>query len=203
MPPDREVLLDRERQAQAALLPILGDVGDRLSKCRRGSDIERAFLDRSEACQHLGELGLSVPVDAGHGRDLALEELEINAVQGGEIAIVPSPNAAQRRDPRPSLRRARGAFIARGGSAADHQLGDRARVGLVRADLGDEPPAPHHGHARRHGEHLAELVRHEEDALPLRRERADRAQERLGLGRRQDRGRLVEDEHVRASIEHF
>ena len=50
-------------------------------------------------------------------------------------------------------------------------------------------------------QHLAELVGDEDDRGPGLREAADDAEELLGLGRRQDRRRLVEDQDVALAIE--
>ena len=60
---------------------------------------------------------------------------------------------------------------------------------------------PEHGDPVGDLEHLVQLVGDEDDRLPLRLEGADDREELLRLLRRQDRGRLVEDEDLGAAVE--
>ena len=52
-------------------------------------------------------------------------------------------------------------------------------------------------------EHLVELVRDEEDRVALGLELAQVAEQRLDLLRHQHGGRLVEDDDLRAAVEHL
>ena len=83
---------------------------------------------------------------------------------------------------------------------AAHQprhLGRDGRAGVV--DMaGDAAVAQHHA-AMRQRAHLVELVRDEDDADALRRHGAQRHEQAVDLGRRQHRGRLVEDQDAHAA----
>ena len=85
--------------------------------------------------------------------------------------------------------------------AADHQLGQvlLVRLGWDRASR--RPAAPDDRDPVGDLEHLVQLVADEDDAPALVGEPAQDGEDLLGLLRRQDRGRLVEDEDARLAIE--
>src|SRR4029079_17975529 len=72
----------------------------------------------------------------------------------------------------------------------------RRRLALRR-----DPAAAHDRDPVRDRDDLVELVADEDDAPPGRRHRLQRPKEFLGFLRREDRGRLVEDEDPGASVE--
>jgi hypothetical protein len=67
--------------------------------------------------------------------------------------------------------------------------------------LADGLAAAHDGHVVGDVEHLAQLVRDQDDGRALRLERAQHAEQLLGLLRREHGGRLVEDQDLRAVVE--
>ena len=81
-----------------------------------------------------------------------------------------------------------------------HGADDLARGGLARRQARDAAVAQH-GDAVGDRHHLVELVGDEEDRAPVGGEVADDAEQAVALLRRQDRGRLVEDEDARVAIE--
>ena len=87
--------------------------------------------------------------------------------------------------------------------AADHRRDQRVVVELAHR-LGDrELAVAQHRHAVPDLEHLLEVVRHVHDRVPLVAQLVDAREQRLGLGLRQRRGRLVEDDHARRLPEHL
>ena len=62
-----------------------------------------------------------------------------------------------------------------GAPAHRHQLGDRAAVGFGPTELADDRPAHEDEHAVRQGQHLVELVRHQQHGTAGRAHLADEA----------------------------
>ena len=85
--------------------------------------------------------------------------------------------------------------------APDHQLGEVLLVGLGRDALADDLAAPDDRDPVGDLEDLVELVADEDDAVALGREAPEDLEDLLGLLRRQDRGRLVEDEDLGVPVE--
>ena len=79
--------------------------------------------------------------------------------------------------------------------AADHERGELG-VGGGGLGLADDLAAPDHGDPVRDRADLAQLVGDEDDRLPGLLELAHDLHQLVGLLRRQDRGRLVEDEDL-------
>ncbi len=65
----------------------------------------------------------------------------------------------------------------------------------------DRLSRPQHGDAVGDGHHLVQLVRDEDDRPSLGGDLAQRQEQRVGLLRREHRGRLVEDEDTRVLVE--
>ena len=74
---------------------------------------------------------------------------------------------------------------------------------LCRAYRGDGGAAPDDGDVVGDGEHLVELVRDEDQGVALLLELAEVREQRVDLLRHQDGGRLVEDDHLGAAVEHL
>ena len=85
--------------------------------------------------------------------------------------------------------------------ATDHERREGAGRGAFGGDRVHRAPAPEDGDAIRDGENLVQLVRDEDDRLPLVRHRAQGGEERDGLLRREDGGRLVHDQDARLTVE--
>ena len=84
-----------------------------------------------------------------------------------------------------------------------HQLGQFRRRGVGRLEGRHHLAAAHDRDAIGDRHDLAQLVGDENDGLALLLERAKQLEQRIGLGRREHGGGLVEDEDVRAAIERF
>ena len=65
----------------------------------------------------------------------------------------------------------------------------------------DHVAAPHDGHAVAHRHHFRQLVRHDQNAVPFGRKSTQRHAERGNFLRRQDGGRLVQNENLCAAHE--
>ena len=93
------------------------------------------------------------------------------------------------------------AGLRRGQLAADHQLGELLGRGVRGVGGADRGAAADDGDLVGDRQHLAELVRDEDDGQALGLEPAQVLEERVDLLRDQDRGRLVEDEDAGAAVE--
>src|SRR6267142_2280820 len=198
---ERQVLLHAERQTEAAPLAILGQVRHARAPRGGGGTVEgdvvpqRSGPVRSpQPGEDLRELRLSVPVHAGDAEDLSALQLERQSPERGASAVRGAGELADREENGSALALPGGCFRRRCGPF-DQRAGDLVRIGLTPpADL-DEPPAPEDRDPIGHVQHLAQLVRDEDHCAPFLGERAHRAQQRRGFLRREQRRRLVEDQH--------
>ena len=113
-----------------------------------------------------------------------------------------SSRDVQVRDRRARLRRVRFATIDDElHVAADHQRREVVLVGLRRNARADDLASPDDGDPVGDLEDLVELVADEDDRVALGGEAPEDLEDLLGLLRRQDGGRLVEDEDPRLPVE--
>ena len=85
--------------------------------------------------------------------------------------------------------------------AADHQLDHRVVVDLVALERADQLAVAQHDDAVAGLDDLVQAVRNEDDRDALRLEAGDDLEQLLGLGERQARGRLVEDDEARVEAQ--
>ena len=155
----------------------------------------------AQADERLDQLGLAVALDAGDAQDLALVDGEGDVV---EHAAYAAGRRASRRSS--TVRTGRSvtvdsAGLRRGQLAADHQLGELARGGLGGDGRADRRAAADDGDLVGDRQHLAQLVRDEDDGQALGLELAQVVEERVDLLRDQHGGRLVEDQGAGAAVE--
>ena len=172
----------------------VADVEDLPARDRRPLELDRAGVGRAEPDQGLGQLALTVALDAGHTEDLAGSNLEVDAVQ---LALAREPPDAKHRfadlDRRllePEQHR-----------AADHHLGELGLAGLVRPRLPHDATPAQDGDAVGDLEDLVELVADEDDRAPRLPELPQIVEEILRLVRREHGRRLVQDEDLDASVQ--
>ena len=151
--------------------------------------------------ERLGQLALAVARDAGDADDLALADRERNVVHRDFSPIADDRQAVHFEGPdvgqRPRLlERSRDVDL-----PPDHESGERAERGRRRIDGGHGPATAQHRHAVGDGLDLVELVRDEDDGLPLLGHRAQSFEERFGLLRSEHGGRLVHDQNARLAVE--
>ena len=203
----REVLREREVEDETATMPILGDVADSrveallaaLARHVLPADDNRPVRGVPEAGDRVHELALAVAVDPREPDDLASAHLEADPTHRLEAAFVEDVQILDREQ---RLRRLPRALLdPEQHLAADHQAREALLGRALLRDGLDRLAAPKHGDAVGDLEHLVELVRDEDDRLPLGLEGFDDLEELLRLLRREDRGRLVEDEDLRAPEE--
>ncbi len=186
------VLVD---EAQALLAPPRG----RVSRHVRRAHEHGAGAREPDPRERLDELGLTVPLDARDPEDLALPHLEAHFAHGREP---PARERGEARHAENGLAGVRPGLVdVHEHGTADHELGDLLGGRLLRLDGPNLGPAAHDGHAVREGHDLAELVRDEDDRLPLVAEPPEDADELVDLAGRQDGGGLVEDENARPAVE--
>ena len=170
-----EVLGEREVEHEAAAVAVLGDVADAGVELAAdvgvrdvgAVDADRAGQRAAQAGERLDELALAVVVDARDADDLARAHLQREPADRGQAAIVLDLELLDLEQRRARL----GALL---GDPEEHVAADhQAREALLRRALGrhrlDLLAAPQHAHAVGDLEHLAELVRDEDDRLALRR----------------------------------
>jgi hypothetical protein len=143
-------------------------------------------------------LRLAVAVDAGDAEHLAGPKLEGDARHGLDAAVVGRVDVGH-------AEHAVASFLWCGRRlhqhlAADHHLRELLAGHALRVDRPDVDPVAQDRDLVGRRERLAQLVRDEDDRLPLIREFLEDAVEVLDFLRRQHRGRLVEDEHVGAAV---
>ena len=204
-----QVLLQREVEYQAVLVPVLGDVAHvRAALFDAGvGDVVPAELDMPvrgllQPGEAVDELRLAVAVDAGDAEYLARAHVEADAVHG--VLLVDARGDGEVPHAEHGLLRLGGVlddFQLHG--AADHHVGERLLVGVLGLHRADAAALAQDGHAVGHRHDLVELVGDEEDALALAREAAHDLHQLVDLLRREHGRGLVEDEDVVVAVEHL
>lgn len=190
---------------------VLGDDGHAVLAAparRRTGDVrtvqgEGARVEGAHAHDGVDEFGLAVALDAGDAEDLALVDGEGDAVEHGTHHPVrvgrgqpQSVDGEHRR-----VRDGRLAGLRRGQLTADHQLGELLGRGVLRIGGAHGRTAPDDGDLVGHRQHLAQLVRDEDDGEALGLELAQVVEERIDLLRYEDGGGFVEDQGAGAAVE--
>lgn len=205
------VLPERGLQQQSVPVAVLGDDGHPVLAAlarRRAGDVrtvqrEGARVEGPHAHDGVDQFGLAVALDAGDAEHLALVDGEGDAVEHGTHHPVrvgggqPQPVDVQHR----RLGDGRLAGLRRRQLAADHQLGQLLGRGVLGIGGAHGRPPPDDGDLVGHRQHLAQLVRDEDDGESLRLELAQVVEERLDLLRYEDGGGLVEDQGAGAPVE--
>ncbi len=140
-----------------------------------------------------------LPATPAMPEDLARPDLEVDRADGRVAAVVGDLETRHAKG-RPGRVR----FAAVHGQldrSADHQLGEVRLVGLRRDPLADDLAAPDDGDPVGDLEDLVQLVADEDDAVTRVGQPPEDPEDLLGLLRRQDRRRLVEDEDLRVAVQ--
>ena len=162
--------------------------------------------ERDPACgwpaqsdERLDELILAVAGDPRDAQDLAGPDVKVDAPDDLRAAIVGDP---QTFDPKGDLGRVRRAPVDRElDFAPDHELGEVVLVRLGWDPRADDPAAPDDRNPVGDLEDLVQLVADEHDAVALGGKPSEDREDLLGLLRRQDGRRLVEDQDARLAVE--
>ena len=187
-----------------AVLRDVADADDALGMRVVLSRRQRLAVDQDFAAaqgpdpgERFEQLRLAVAGDAGDAEDLAFPQGEGDAVDPHDAAVVAHDEIARfERD----LARMRLALVdLEDHLAADHGVGELRRRRLRRIEGRDHFAAPHHRDAVGEAHDLAQLVGDEDDRLVLALQHPQHLEQLVGLGRRQDRGRLVEHQDFRAA----
>ena len=157
-----------------------------------------AFVHGNEACQGFGQRELAVARDAGDAKDLSGGKLERDIADGASLSCRRKPAHLKQGDVRCWRR---GPRQRSDNAASNHGLHQGLGRPLVGAGLVDHLAAAHHHDAIGAGGDVGKLVGDEHHGLAFRGQRADEAIETLALGRRQHRGRFVQDHHAGIEIE--
>ena len=203
-------LARHERDDEAHAMAVLGHVGQaEAPQASRGarfrvdeavgfqSDLPR--FHRPDPRERFEQLRLPVAGDPRHSHDLATPHREADAFDAlhPERVLDHEPGHLEHRVARPS-----GTPVdVQAHRAAHHQLGELLGRRPGGGKRGDDSPLPHHGDDVGDLEDLAQLVRDQQNGLALAAERREDPEEMVGLLGRQDGGRLVEDQEIRAPIE--
>ena len=154
----------------------------------------------AQAGDRVDELALAVAVHARDADDLARAHLE--ARRPRTASSPRSSTTCRSVDREQRLAGLAGALLdAQEHLAPDHEPREALLGRALPRDGLDRLAAPEHGDPVGDLEHLVQLVRDEDDRLPLGLERLDDLEELLRLLRREHGGRLVEDEDLGAAVE--
>ncbi len=202
------VLPERRVEQQPVPVPVLGDVADLLAPPLGGPrrDVRVGQLDVAlggvaHAHDDLGELGLPVALDPGDAEHLATVDLQRDV---GEQLAAGRVGQRDVDELEHLLVGDRGLLgVRRGQLGADHQLRELAGGDVGRAYGGDGGAAAYDGDVVGHGEDLVELVGDEDEGVPLLLQLAEVREERVHLLRHEHGRGLVEDDHLRAAVEHL
>ena len=172
----------------------------RVSVCELGPvEHDRPAGRGPKARDRLGELALSVSGDACDRDDLAGVDLEAEPAhgRGAPVAVHLQVCDLEAGDP---------ADVAGGGSSEDsvvpdHHLGELVGGDSLRRDGADLATRPENRDPIGELEHLADLVRDEDEAPAVRDHLAEDGEQIVDLLRREHRGRFVEDEQRRVPVE--
>src|SRR6266851_5239618 len=206
---ENEVVGDRIVQDEADATPVLRNVPDpRLALFARisGGHVnvakENLAAGRTPcARQHLHQFALPVALYARNPEDLPLSKLERDAAQGGDASVgVRGQVLDAKRD---GPRRRRFLVHPQQHRATDHHRGDLLLVGLLGDQVTHHLAAAHDGDAVGDVQDLLELVADEDDGLTVLDQAAKHSKQLDGLLWREHPGGLVEDEDVRAAVEHL
>ena len=206
---EHEVVGDGEIAQERPAIPVGSDVaepgGEPVAR-RRARHIAPGEQDatasrRAQPGDCFLELALPVAIDACDPDDLAGVNHQIDAAQGRQPTIVRDFDIAQRQAGlalSSRVGRDRASEI-----AADHQPSERPRIDRGGWHGRDQASAAQHRDAIGEAQRFVELVADEDDRAPISREATQHGQQLVHLLRRQHRGRLVENQDLRASIERF
>ena len=147
-----------------------------------------------QARDRLGQLGLAVALDAGHGDDFACAYRERDVVDHSHAALVCERKVVQLEH---GLAGVGLTFVDNQlDGAADHHRGELGLAGLPRCCLPDHLAEAHDRDAVGYGEDLFQLVGDEQDRAPRLGKRTDDPEKPLGFLRGEHGGGFVEDQYL-------
>ena len=163
------------------------------------ADFHAAAIGIAQADKRLNELVLTIACNACDSDNLAAPH--------GQAHMVDHMLAGRRRDrevdgfEKRIARRQRTLLYLKIDVAAGHRPHDLARVGVGGAQVRDGAAVTQDRDPVRDSRHFVELVGHEQDSASLGCKVFQHGEQRVALGRRQDRGRLVKNENARVAVE--
>ena len=188
-------------------MPVGGDVrdsvgihrADRLAGDVGATEGDLAAGRPAQPDEGLDQLVLPVARDARDAEDLAGPDLEVDPMDHLRSAVVVDGQARHLERVGGRVRIA--AIDRQRDLAADHQLSEVLLVRFGRDPLADDPAAPDDRDPVGDLEDLVQLVADEDDAVALACEPSQDREDLVGLLRREDSGRLVEDEDPGIAVE--
>ena len=182
-----------------------GDFRRRPVGHRLAVDSDGAVGGAPESGHDLGELALPIAGDARDSERFARADLQIDIPQRRQSFFAEGADAAQLQDGLPGhhgLMRFVGWMLDQLGQLApDHEPRQCAAVGFSGCGRRDDLTPAQDADPVRDLHYLVELVRDEDDAEALPRHAAERLHQTPRLLRRENGGRLVQNEDPRAEIE--
>ena len=163
-------------------------------RCAVAADLERAGIGLELADQGPHQLELAAAHEAVDAERLALAHREVDTLEGTPVAQPLDLQPHRRAHRRRQLEPVQIALLELGVIAADHQLDDLCLVELGRRCRAHMPAVPEDRDVVGDRRDVVEEVRDEDEALALGPQPVDDLEELRHLGRRQRRGRLVEDD---------
>ena len=163
--------------------------------------VDLAGLHRHQARDGLQQLALTAAGHARHAEDLAAVEGKAGVVQRDHALGI---DAGDVLDVQPScqVHRLRAVDVQLH-ALAHHHLGQTADGGVFRLHGSDVLALAQHRHPVGQLQHLVELVGDDDDGVAIVAHVAQHVEQPLRLLRREHCGRLVENQDLRAAIEHL
>ena len=203
-----QIVLQREVQDQAVLVPVFGNVAHICAPLVNGAmgnimaaqgDLARRLV---KPRQPVDQLRLAVAVDTGDAHDLACTHAEIHMIHG--IALVGVGGHAHVLHPQDLLfglgRRFLHLQLHR---TTHHHVRQLLVVGVGGVHGADVAPLAQHGDSVGHLHDLVELMGNEQNGFALCRQILHDLHKLLDLLRRQHRSRLVENEDLVVAVQHL
>ena len=204
---EHKIVRDRHVADQALQIPVLRDERHVvLDRGPRAEDrdllslaLELAALRREHARQQLRELRLPVAVHTGNADDLAPADAEADVIEARVLGLLMIIDVLQG-DDRSGLHVL--LFVLRLLQlAADHHVGQLLPGDAVRVHCRDDLARAQDGDAVGDVQHLTHLVADKDDGFSFADELFHDGEQTLDLDVRQRRGRLVQNQQLRAVVE--
>ncbi len=204
-----DVVHDAEVRHHAGPKPVLGDVADPAADDLEWGAVgdvgaakqDAAFLHPAQPRDDLGKLPLAVPGDPGDAQDLTGCNLQRHAAQGEGPAVAKGAHAGDAQDAVAASR-----FLAGHRSAylaPHHEVGEEAWGSVLPVERRDSAAVAKDRDPVGHLHDLVQLVCDEDDGAPGLFHAVQRGEKVPGfLGCEHGSG-LVQDEDVRAAVEHL
>ena len=157
--------------------------------------------DGIEACDGFEQFALAAACDARDAEHLACVDGEGDIIKTLDAKLVVNRQPIDDKALRDVFRL--GTVDVQADRVADHHIGQRLLVGVLGGNIADVLALAQHRHAVRYVEHLMELMGDDDEGLAVRLHVAHDGEELVRFLRGEHGGGLVQNEDIRAAVEHL